>query len=154
MLVEFAQYMANAADTASVSMITQTSISSTGKVTLQKDAEGKPFVSLRLPFYRAWAALGPALKKSSFEVDDLDRSLGRYFVRFVEPTIQEEDGWFSWMFGGDSEAADLTGNSYEILVISSEDYESVTITINSQQGYELARGEAEQLLSIIKSNLS
>ncbi|MFT5481503.1 MAG: outer membrane protein assembly factor BamC [Halieaceae bacterium] len=154
LLVELSQYMANSAETSTVSMIAQTSISSSGKVTLQKSDAGKPFIRLRLPFYRAWAALGPALKKSSFEIEDLDRSSGKYFVLFVEPTEQDEDGWFSWMFGGDSDAINLAGNKYEVLVISADDFESVTITIYSPDGSELVRGEAEKLLSVIKSNLS
>lgn len=154
MLVDFAQYMANSTETATVSMVAQTSISSSGKVTLQKDDDGRPHINLRLPFYRAWAALGPALKKSSFEVEDQDRSGGIYYVRFVESEKQEGSGWFGWMFSGDDEAVALTGNSYEIRVVSSEEYESVIITLSASAGNELVRGEAEKLLSLIKGNLS
>ncbi len=154
MLVDFAQYMANSTETATVSMVAQNSISSTGKVALQKGDNGRPQISLRLPFYRAWAALGPALKKSSFDVEDQNRSEGIYYVRFVEPDEQESGGWFDWMFTGDDDTGSLTGNSYELRVVSSGDSESVTITIAAPEGFELARGEAEKLLSVIKSNLS
>ena len=86
-------------------------------------------------------------------MEDLDRSAGRYFVRFVEPGEQEQ-GWFGWLFTGDDDSTDLTGNSYEIMVVSTEDTESVTITISAPPGYELAKGEAEKLLAVIKGNLS
>ena len=98
--------------------------------------------------------MGPALKKSSFEVDDLDRSLGKYYVRFVEPEDADKDGWFSWLFSSDSDSVDLTGNSYLITVVSTQGDDSVTITMGSPEGGELAWGEAEKLLSIIKSNLN
>jgi outer membrane protein assembly factor BamC len=153
MLIDMANYIANSADASSVSMIAQQAISAGGKVTLQESAEGNPQIILRLPFYRAWASLGQALKRSNFEVEDLDRSSGQYYVNFEEQVMEEEDsGWLSWMF--DKKPEELLSASYLIMVKESAADDSVTIDIKSHVGEKLERAEAEKLLAVIKGNLS
>ena len=102
MLLSVAQYIASATEEAPVSMMAQQAMGEGGKVNLLEDPDGTTWVQLKLPYYRAWASVDRALRESSFEVRDLDRSSGVFYVRFIPP--EEEDGWFSWMFGSDKEA--------------------------------------------------
>lgn len=154
MLTDVANFIANRADMASVSMIAQQAISASGKVSLLENSDGRPYIQLRLPYYRAWASLGQALTKAGFEVQDLDRSAGQYYVSFVEQAStqdEEESGWFSWMFDDEEEAA--LPEDYLIIVKTIDD-ESVSIGISSQSDVALTKAEAEKLLAIVKGNLS
>lgn len=67
--------------------------------------EGKPAATLQVDdnFDRAWRRVGLALDRSGFTVEDRDRALGLYFVRYIDPALagQEEPGFFSKMFGGE-----------------------------------------------------
>ena len=154
MLTDVANFIANRTDMASVSMIAQQAISASGKVSLLKSSDGDAYIELRLPYYRAWASLGQALTKAGFEVQDMDRSAGQYYVSFVEQSTEQDEegsGWFSWMFDNEEEAA--LPESY-LITIKSVDDKSVRIVIGSQSETPLSKAEAEKLLSIVKGNLS
>lgn len=43
------------------------------------------------------------MEESSFEITDRDRSAGQYYVRFLGPQSEEDDGWFDWLLGSDSD---------------------------------------------------
>jgi len=51
------------------------------------------------PFDRTWRRLGLALDRVGFTVEDRDRSKGVYFVRYIDPQIDnktaEDKGWLS-----------------------------------------------------------
>ena len=68
MLQAVAQYLANSADSAPVSMIAEQGIRATGKISMQESADGYTYIHLELPYARAWASLGRALAKSTFEI--------------------------------------------------------------------------------------
>jgi outer membrane protein assembly factor BamC len=76
MLRGVAQFIANSADTAPVSMMAEQSISASGKVFIEESSSGSLIV-LELPFDRAWASLARALEQSGFEITDRNRSEGR-----------------------------------------------------------------------------
>jgi outer membrane protein assembly factor BamC len=152
MLLAVAQYIANSAETAPVSMMAQQAMGDGGKVSLQEDEQGMPYVRLRLPFYRAWASLDRALRESSFTVRDLDRSRGLFYVRFVPP--EEDEGWFGWLFGGDEEdSAELSNQDY-VLSIQEEAPNEVRIGLAREDGTAMTRGQSQQLLSLLKGNIN
>ena len=66
MLQAVAQFLANSAGTAPVSMIAEQGISAGGKISMQEAPEGYTYIRLDLPFDRAWASLGRALEASTF----------------------------------------------------------------------------------------
>lgn len=156
MMTDVANYIANRTDMASVSMVAQQAISATGKVSLGEDGSGRPYVHLRLPYYRAWASLGKALQKSGFEVKDLDRSAGKYYVSFVEPVREqdeEDSGWFSWMFNEEQQRQ--LAEDYLITVkVVDEGNVSINIDSQSESSEPLGKAEAEKLLAVVKGNLS
>ncbi len=93
-----AEHLAGSPNQASYSLLAQ-GIGSVSKVTLNYDGNGVPYLDLRLPFDRAWASLGLALKKASYEVNDLDRSQGVYYVRYVpREEKQKKRGFFKRLF--------------------------------------------------------
>ena len=151
MLMAVAQYIANASETAPVSMMAQQAMGEGGKVALQEDTDGTPYVQLKLPYYRAWASVDRALRESSFRIRDLDRSSGRFYVRFEPP--EEDGGWFDWLFGGDEEDDGMTDQDFLITVKELEE-NLVRIDLNREDEAEMTIGQRQQLLTVIKGNIN
>ncbi|MDJ0877338.1 MAG: outer membrane protein assembly factor BamC [Halieaceae bacterium] len=152
MLLAVAQYIANSAGTAPVSMMAQQAMGEGGKVTMQEDPNGEPFVRLSLPYYRAWASVDRALRESSFTIRDLDRSGGLFYVRFVPP--EEDEGWFGWLFGGDDEEEDVLTQQDYVFKVSEESSDQVRIDIAREDGADMTRGQMQQLLALVKGNIN
>ncbi|MFK8050238.1 MAG: outer membrane protein assembly factor BamC [Halioglobus sp.] len=156
MLQGVAQYIANSADSAPVSMIAEQAISASGKISLQESSDGSTFIRVGLPFNRAWASLARALELSTFEITDRDRSKGHYYVDFIGPEAEEEDGWFDWLFDGE-EGHPSAGQSF-LVTMESENSQSVAIRIEPQDNDESAgvldRRQEQALLVLIKGNIN
>lgn len=65
---------------------------------LAKADDGSGTVEVQERFDRAWRRVGLALDRVGFTVEDRDRSKGLYFVRYVDPEVdnkKEDKGWLS-----------------------------------------------------------
>ena len=152
MLRAVSQYLANSADTAPVSMIAEQGITAGGRISMQEAPEGYTYIRLELPFDRAWASLGRALGKSSFEVVDRDRSSGRYDARFLGPQDEDEGGWFDWLFGEDEHP--LAGKVF-VVSMTSMGESAVNIRLQPQDtSVELSKRDEQSLLALIKGNIN
>jgi outer membrane protein assembly factor BamC len=152
MLRAVSQYLANSADTAPVSMIAEQGITAGGRISMQEAPEGHTYIRLELPFDRAWASLGRALGKSSFEVVDRDRSSGRYDARFLGPQDEDEGGWFDWLFGEDEHP--LAGKVF-VVSMTSIGESAVNIRLQPQDtSVELSKRDEQSLLALIKGNIN
>ena len=60
------------------------------RATLQKGADGTRTLTLDEQFDRAWRRVGLALDRVGFTVEDRDRSKGLYFVRYIDPQIDNK----------------------------------------------------------------
>jgi outer membrane protein assembly factor BamC len=72
------------------------------RATLSKvsGANGAGTLALHEQFDRAWRSVGLALDRVGFTVEDRDRSKGIYFVRYIDPMIdnkqpESQAGWFA-----------------------------------------------------------
>jgi outer membrane protein assembly factor BamC len=152
MLRAVSQYLANSADSAPVSMIAEQGITAGGRISMQEAPEGYTYIRLELPYDRAWASLGRALGKSSFEVIDRDRSAGRYDARFLGPQAEDEGGWFDWLFG--EEEHPLAGNVFLVSMTSAGE-NAVNIRLEPQDSsIELSKRDEQSLLALIKGNIN
>ena len=152
MLRAVAQYLANSAESAPVSMIAEQSISAGGKISMQESPEGYTYILLALPYDRAWASLGKALETSSFEITDRDRSAGTYYARFLGTPEEDDGGWFDWLFGEDEHP--LAGQTF-MVTIEARDADNVVIRLRPQeQGEAFAKRDEQALLAIIRGNIS
>jgi outer membrane protein assembly factor BamC len=65
---------------------------------LTRAADGAGALTLQEPFDRAWRRVGLALDRVGFTVEDRDRTQGLYFVRYIDPEMdnrKKDDGWMS-----------------------------------------------------------
>jgi len=152
MLRSVAQFLANSAGDAPVSMIADQAISAGGRISMQESAEGYTYIDLGLPFNRGWAALPRALEASAFEITDRDRSAGEYYVRFLGQQSQEEDGWFDWLWGEDEEHP-LAGQEF-VVKVAEQSADSVTIRLLPRSQETLEKRQEQALLALIKGNIS
>jgi outer membrane protein assembly factor BamC len=153
MLSTLAQYIANSAGTAPVSMVAEQAISASGKISMQESAEGEPYIQLALPFDRAWASLGRALQKSTFEVTDRDRSSGVYYARFLGPDAEEEDGWFDWLWDSDDDVPHV-GETFVVSVDSLDQGVAIFLRPQPDASLELDKREQQSMLALIKGNIN
>jgi len=152
MLKAVAQYLADSAESAPVSMIAEQGMRATGKVSLQDTPQGHTLILLELPFERAWASLDLALVKSRFEITDRDHDTGTYYVRYLGPEESEEDGgWFDWLWG--SAKHPLAEGMFRVVLRADGD-RAVTIGIAAEDGEPLEQSQEQELLGVIKGNIS
>lgn len=160
MIQSLAQYLADSAAAAAVSMLAQQAIDSSGKVSLGQDKLGKPFIKLQLPYFRAWASVGNALEKANFKIDDRNRSKQMYYLHYLDRQQDDDEpgffaSLFSWGSSKDNDPNEIheQGIAYH-LHIKSESDQAVVITIERQSGQTIEKGEAEKLLKLIKRHIT
>jgi len=103
------------------------------------------------PFDRAWRRVGVALDSGGFAVDDRDRSAGEYFVRYVDTdsgSQQNQPGFFSRMFSGDSKA-----QAAQYRVRLTESGGQTQVTVLDSNGQRDSTATAQRLLGVLKDKM-
>ena len=113
------------------------------KAALLQDDNKNSFIELNLEYARAWAAVDRALIEAFFDVNDLDREEGIFYVNFSR---EEEKGFIRSLFSGDSFSGD-----FQILV-KEIDEKTCRVTITAKG--EEAKSYERELLSEINQSLS
>ena len=152
MLRNVAQFIANSAEAAPVSMMADRAMGDSGRITLE-DQEDYPRLRLTLGFARAWASVDKAIPDSGFVIDDKNRSDGLFYLTFIGPQREGGGGWFDWLWGGE-ENHPLAGLRYELKVVSTDDSKEVLITLMGPEGALIERRDQQALLTILKGNIN
>ncbi|MEE3240617.1 MAG: outer membrane protein assembly factor BamC [Pseudomonadota bacterium] len=147
-----AEHLADSPNRASYSLLAQ-GIGSASKVKLLYDNSSEPYLSLSLPFDRAWASLGLALKKANFDISDLNRSRGFYLARSNgSALVKKEKGFISRLF---SRSKDEEVTAAETLVFSArQNGSNLIIQVKSQTGSSLDIKEQALILRRVQKKLS
>lgn len=102
----------------SASLLAEREYDAPSRVTLSEAGSGSPVLQLDTDFNRAWSSVGRALQASDILVEDLDRSLGVYYINLAEGAANPDDkpGFFSRLFGGapDREELDARAERYQL----------------------------------------
>jgi outer membrane protein assembly factor BamC len=110
-------------------------------------------VELRIDetFGRAWRLVGLALDRVGFAVEDRDRSAGVYYVRYNDPTEdQQEEGWLSRLkFWGDDDIDKV--NRYRVSVRGSDD--RTIVTVADEQGRADSSPTALRILTLLQEQI-
>lgn len=120
----------------------------TERAKLTKEGERR---SLSLPedFERAWRRVGLALDRTSFTVEDRDRSKGIYYVRYIDPDKpQKKKGFIRRMFSGkDKEPT----NEYQVLVKGDE--KTSRVDVLNKDGAPEQSATGERILTLLYEQL-
>jgi outer membrane protein assembly factor BamC len=114
------------------------------------NVSGVPVVQVDDGFDRAWRRVGLSLDRTGFTVEDRDRAQGVYFVRYVEPKMDnKEPGFFSKLFGGSgSDAAPL---KFRITLRSQG--ESTTVSVLNAAGAAESSTNAQRIVKVLADDL-
>jgi outer membrane protein assembly factor BamC len=101
-------------------------------------------------FDRAWRRVGLALDRTGFTVEDRDRAQGTYFVRYVEPSADRKEGFFSklFSFGRDKGNAPV---KYRIALKS--EGEKTTVAVLDEKGAPEKSANAQRIVQVIADDL-
>jgi outer membrane protein assembly factor BamC len=101
-------------------------------------------------FDRAWRRVGLSLDRTGFTVEDRNRADGIYFVRYVEPKMDnKEPGFFSKLFGASSnDAAPL---KFRIALKSQG--ESTTVSVQNAGGSPETSANAQRIVKVLADDL-
>jgi outer membrane protein assembly factor BamC len=123
------------------------------KLAKADDGAGKLEVYER--FDRAWRRVGLALDRVGFTVEDRDRSRGLYFVRYVDPEIdnrKKDDGWLAKLaFWKGSEPQASSKVQYRIHV-GEAGTQSVVRVLTSEGGTDRSE-TAKKILGLLQQQL-
>ena len=101
---------------------------------------------------RAWRDVGLALDRSTFTVDDRDRSKGIYFVRYVNPKdLGDSRGWFGRTFGK-TDDADKKAKVYRV-VVQDRGQNQIVISVQDSDGKPENTATGNQLLTTLDRQL-
>lgn len=107
-------------------------------------------LSINEDFDRAWRRVGQSLDRHGFTVEDRDRKLGLFFLRYADPNLvgKEEPNFFSRLFGL---GKTVSANRYRVLV-KSEGSKSV-VSITDSQGVQQTDDNAKRIMSLLQEDL-
>ena len=151
MLRNIAQFIANSAESAPVSMMAEQAMTGAGRIAMEESSSGAR-LRLDLPFNRAWAAIERCFTDAGFRLDDKNRSAGLFYVTYLGPEGEENGGWFSWLGGSDSDDP-LIGQEFQVQ-LTTEDTPQVTIHILGSDGQPIGQLEQQGLLTLLQGNIT
>lgn len=123
------------------------------RAVLQKGGEGGT-LALNEQFDRAWRRVGLALDRVGFTVEDRDRSKGVYFVRYIDPDIDnksaENRGWLSRLrFWGSGDKQ----KQEQYRVVVKDLGERAEVNVLNKEGAREQSATANRILSLLHEQL-
>ncbi|USA44057.1 outer membrane protein assembly factor BamC [Spongiibacter taiwanensis] len=118
-----------------------------GKIFLEGEGDYS-FLRVQLPYDRAWGALGLALEKAGFEIEEASQNVNKFWVSYIPPQT-EDPGWFKSFLFGDPRPPVAR---YVIEMKPVADEENL-VYLNYQKGRRLRDAERQQVLERIKGYL-
>lgn len=117
--------------------------------------DGASVLTIDDKFDRAWRRVGLALDRVGFTVEDRDRSKGVYFVRYIDPGIDnkqaDDKGWLSKLkFWGSSDNKNKN-EQYRILV--KEITSGAEVDVLNKEGVREKSETATRILSLLFDQL-
>ena len=121
---------------------------------LRKSGSGPGALALNEQFDRAWRRVGLALDRVGFTVEDRDRSKGVYFVRYIDPDIDnktaDNKGWLSrFKFWGSSDKQ--KNEQYRVLV--KDEGERAEVNVLNKEGGAEQSATANRILALLYEQL-
>ena len=110
-----------------------------------------PYISVKLPYDRTWAAVNYSASRGGFNLIDQDSDQGLLLVNYSDELLEETPRGISSWFNRKSNDEVLSAN-YQILVQKVES--SVEIRVVSLDGNSIDKEQALKLLNIFRSNMS
>lgn len=134
----------------SVSLAAARAADSRLRVVAGEDGSGNPVLNLEAEFDRSWTSIGRALERSDLHIEDLNRSLGLYYLNLSADARKpgEKLGFFSRLFG--SEQAE--GERYQVRLTRLGS--GVQVSVEQDADTLAPKDVAQRVLEQIRNNLN
>ncbi len=142
-----AQFLANAEGRNSAVSVLANRGTSKGKIFMEGEGDSA-YLRVLLPYDRAWGALGLALVKAGFEIEESSQNVNKYWVTYVDPQV-EEPGWFRRFFTGASKPP----TSRYMIEMKPVAEQEMLVYLNYQKGRRLGEDERKRILNRIMGYL-
>lgn len=139
----------------SVSLLADRSYDAPERVMLGRDGSGNPLLTLASDFDRAWSAVGRALQDADVRIDDMNRSLGVYYINLAEGAEKpdEEPGFFARLLGGGKGAEEIEASAERYQVRLTSVAGSVQVSVEKDIDTVAPADVARRLLELIQEKL-
>lgn len=139
----------------SVSLLAARDFDAPNLVSLSEDGTGNPVLSLGADFDRAWSGVGRSLEMADVRVDDMNRSLGIYYINLAETASKanEEPGFFSKLFGSEPSKEEVEARAERYQVRLTPVGDSVQVSVEKDINTVAPADVARRVLDIIQNNL-
>lgn len=139
----------------SVSLLAARDFDAPNRVSYGKDGSGNPQLTLGASFDRAWSSVGRALEMADIRVDDLNRSLGVYYVNLAEGAEDksQEPGFFKRLFTSEDSQEEIDARAKRFQVRLTTVGDVVQVTLDKDLNTVAPAEEAERVLQLIQQNL-
>lgn len=139
----------------SVSLLAASEFDAPSRVSLREDGNGNPVLNLGADFDRAWSGVGRSLEMADVRVDDLNRSLGVYYVNLAEraQNKDEEPGFFGRLFGGEADKEEIEARAERYQIRLTPVGDSVQVTVEKDLNTVAPADVARRILGLIQENL-
>ena len=114
---------------------------------------GSPYMTVHTDFARSWRLVGIALNRVGFSVEDRNRSVGNYYVRYVDPSqdTSDSEGWFSKLAFWDS--GDKVSKSRLYVINIAGTGQPNTVTVRNEDGSAASPETASRILTLLHEQL-
>ena len=124
-------------------------------MTLSEAGSGSPVLQLDTDFNRAWSSVGRALAASDILVEDLDRTLGVYYINLSEGAAKpdEKPGFFSRLFGSTPDREEIEARAERYQVRVTDVGANVQVALDKDLDTVAPADVARRVLTMLKDNL-
>ncbi|CAI8776434.1 MULTISPECIES: outer membrane protein assembly factor BamC [Pseudomonas] len=139
----------------SVSLLAARDYDTPSRVSLTEDGSGNVVLNLGEDLDRAWASVGRALEQGPWRVEDINRSLGLYYINVAEKAERkdEEPGFFGKLFGSKPTKEEIETRAERYQVRLSKVGETVQVTVEKNINTVAPAETARKVLGVIQDNL-
>ncbi|MCU1750620.1 outer membrane protein assembly factor BamC [Pseudomonas sp. 6D_7.1_Bac1] len=139
----------------SVSMLASRDFDTPNRVSLTEDGSGNPVLNVGTDLDRAWSSVGRALEKGEWRVEDINRSLGLYYINLSEKAEKKDEkpGFFSGLFGSAPSKEEVEARAERYQVRLSKVGENVQVTVEKNINTVAPAEVARKVLGVIQDNL-
>ncbi|BCQ67538.1 lipoprotein [Pseudomonas sp. Eqa60] len=139
----------------SVSLLAARDFDTPSRVSLSEDGSGNPVLNLGADLDRAWSSVGRALEQGEWRVEDINRSLGLYYINLAEKAEKKDDepGFFGKLFGSKPAKEEIEARAERYQVRLSKVGENVQVTVEKNINTVAPADVARKVLGVIQDNL-
>ena len=139
----------------SVSLLAARDFDTPSRVSLSQDGSGNPVLNVGEDLDRAWSSVGRALEQGEWRVEDINRTLGLYYINLAEKAEKKNDepGFFARMFGSKPSKEEIETRAVRYQVRLSKVGDNVQVTVEKDINTVAPADVARRVLGVIQDNL-